>query len=98
MRSQTSYVYLSNDALSVERLGRGFAWLDTGTYSSLLEAAQFVETVEKRQGFKVACLEEIAYAQHWLSTRELLANAEYSGNREYADYLLALVGNRSHNG
>ena len=88
--------YLSNHTLSVEKLGRGFAWLDTGTCSSLLEAAQFVETIEKRQGFKVACLEEIAYAQHWLSTRELLANAEYSGNREYADYLLALVGNRSH--
>ena len=91
-------VYLSNHTLSVEKLGRGFAWLDTGTCGSLLEAAQFVETVEKRQGFKVACLEEIAYAQHWLSTRELLANAEYSGNREYADYLLALVGNRSHDG
>ena len=91
-------VYLSNHTLSVEKLGRGFAWLDTGTCSSLLEAAQFVETVEKRQGFKVACLEEIAYAQHWLSTRELLANAEYSGNREYSDYLLALVGNRSHDG
>ena len=91
-------VYLSNHTLSVEKLGRGFAWLDTGTCSSLLEAAQFVETVEKRQGFKVACLEEIAYTQHWLSTHELVANAEYSGNREYADYLLALVGNRSQDG
>lgn len=91
-------VYLANHTLSVERLGRGFAWLDTGTCSSLLEAAQFVETVEKRQGFKVACLEEIAYSQHWLSTRELLANAEHAGNKEYANYLRELVGNRSPDG
>ena len=91
-------IYLAKHTLSVETLGRGFAWLDTGTCSSLLEAAQFVETVEKRQGFKVACLEEIAYSQHWLSTRELLENAEHAGNKEYANYLRELVGNRSHDG
>ena len=89
-------IYLSQQELSVEKLGRGFTWLDTGTCSSLLEAAQFVETVEKRQGFKVACLEEIAYAQRWLSARELLKNAGRAGNKEYVNYLTKLVGGRSH--
>lgn len=84
--------YLDRDSLAVETLGRGFAWLDTGTCSSLLEAAQFVETVEKRQGYKVACLEEIAYSQHWITTGELVENAHKSGNQEYADYLISLVG------
>mgnify|MGYP001040366560 FL=1 len=84
--------YLDRDNLVVETLGRGFAWLDTGTCSSLLEAAQFVETVEKRQGYKVACLEEIAYSQHWITTGELVENAHKSGNQEYAEYLISLVG------
>src|SRR5690606_11185036 len=65
-------VYLARGDLHVELLGRGFAWLDTGTHESLLEAAQFVETIEKRQGYKIACLEEIAFKNGWLSTDHLL--------------------------
>lgn len=84
--------YLDRDSLAAETLGRGFAWLDTGTCSSLLEAAQFVETIERRQGYKVACLEEIAYSQHWITTDELVENAHKSGNQEYAEYLISLVG------
>lgn len=68
-------VYLEAGELNVERLGRGFAWLDTGTHESLLEAAQFVETIEKRQGYKIACLEEIAFNNGWLSKAQLLAQA-----------------------
>lgn len=69
-------MYLKRNQLNVELLGRGYAWLDTGTHESLLEAAQFVETIEKRQGYKVACLEEIAYSQQWLSTEQMAARAE----------------------
>ncbi len=65
-------MYLERGDLNVELLGRGFAWLDTGTHSSLLEAAQFVETIEKRQGYKVACLEEIALNNGWLSKEKVL--------------------------
>ncbi len=68
--------YLERGGLKVELLGRGFAWLDTGTYESLLEAATFVETIEKRQGFKIACLEEIAWRNKWISDSELLSSAE----------------------
>lgn len=62
-------MYLENGKLTVEMLGRGFAWLDTGTHESLLQASQFVETIETRQGFKVACLEEIAFANGWLTKK-----------------------------
>jgi glucose-1-phosphate thymidylyltransferase len=65
-------MYLERGDLNVELLGRGFAWLDTGTHESLLEAAQFVETIEKRQGYKVACLEEIAFNNGWLSKEQVL--------------------------
>lgn len=64
-------MYLNDGSLTVELLGRGFAWLDTGTHDSLLEAATFVETIEKRQGFKIACLEEIAWRNKWLSDQEI---------------------------
>ena len=90
--------YLDRDRLACETLGRGFAWLDTGTCGSLLEAAQFVETVEIRQGYKVACLEEIAYSQYWITAGELVDNAYKSGNQEYAEYLISLVGNTEHSG
>ncbi|MCW8332811.1 glucose-1-phosphate thymidylyltransferase RfbA [Vibrio paucivorans] len=83
--------YLERDQLNVELLGRGFAWLDTGTYGSLLEAAHFVETIEKRQGFKVACLEEIAYLNKWLSEDELRALAKPLMKNGYGQYLLSLV-------
>ncbi|TDT43461.1 glucose-1-phosphate thymidylyltransferase [Halospina denitrificans] len=79
--------YLSRGDLNVEVLGRGFAWLDTGTHESLLEAAQFVETVEKRQGYKIACLEEIAYKQGWISLDLLFETAHALQKTAYGAYL-----------
>jgi glucose-1-phosphate thymidylyltransferase len=84
-------VYLAERKLDVEMLGRGFAWLDTGTYESLLDAAHFVETIEKRQGYKIACLEEIAYINGWLSKVELLAIAKIYEKNSYGDYLKELA-------
>jgi glucose-1-phosphate thymidylyltransferase len=83
--------YLQDQSLNVEMLGRGFAWLDTGTHESLLEASHFVHTIEKRQGFKVACLEEIAYHQGWLSPAQLRAQAERLQKTGYGQYLLKLL-------
>jgi glucose-1-phosphate thymidylyltransferase len=77
--------------LKVELLGRGFAWLDTGTHESLLEAGHFVETLEKRQGLKVACLEEIAYRNNWLSNAELKKQGENLNKNGYGEYLLLLA-------
>lgn len=88
--------YLKNGALNVELLGRGFAWLDTGTHNSLLEAGQFVQTIEHRQGLKIACLEEIAYNQGWISADELLTRAETFKKTGYGQYLLKLY--KEHNG
>ncbi|WP_102505111.1 glucose-1-phosphate thymidylyltransferase RfbA [Salinivibrio kushneri] len=84
-------MYLKRKKLNVELLGRGYAWLDTGTHESLLEAAQFVETIEKRQGYKVACLEEIAYSQQWLSTEQMAARAELMAKNGYGQYLRSLL-------
>ncbi|CAM1023655.1 TPA: glucose-1-phosphate thymidylyltransferase RfbA [Proteus mirabilis] len=84
-------LYLNNNKLSIEMLGRGFAWLDTGTYESLLEAAQFVETIEKRQGYKIACLEEIAYRNQWISKNDVLERAKLMAKNSYGEYLLTLV-------
>lgn len=83
--------YLQQQRLSVKLLGRGFAWLDTGTYDSLLEAGQYVETIEKRQGFKIACLEEIAWRKGWLSDDELIQKSEVLSKNTYGDYLYNLV-------
>lgn len=83
--------YLEQGNLSVELLGRGFAWLDTGTHESLLEASQFVETIEKRQGYKIACLEEIAYNNGWLSAEELKQQGEQLSKNGYGQYLLGLL-------
>ena len=83
--------YLTRGDLKVEVLGRGFAWLDTGTHESLLEAAQFVETIEKRQGYKIACLEEIAWRNKWLSNSDLLASANSLSKNSYGEYLKALI-------
>jgi glucose-1-phosphate thymidylyltransferase len=83
--------YLEMGELHVELLGRGFAWLDTGTHESLLEASQFIETIEKRQSLKVACLEEIAYRMGYISREQLLALAEPLMKNEYGQYLLALA-------
>ena len=83
--------YLLRNKLRVELLGRGFAWLDTGTHESLLEAGQFVETIEKRQGYKIACLEEIAFSQGWISKEQVLAVAELYKKNRYGQYLLDIV-------
>jgi glucose-1-phosphate thymidylyltransferase len=83
--------YLERGDLNVEMLGRGFAWLDTGTHESLLEASHFVQTIEHRQGLKVACLEEIAFNQAWLSKRDLLNISEPMMKNSYGQYLYALA-------
>lgn len=82
--------YLKNDRLTVELLGRGFAWLDTGTYDSLIEAGSFVETVQKRQGLMVACPEEIAWRNGWLSIEELQQIGHKLRKNNYGQYLLRL--------
>jgi glucose-1-phosphate thymidylyltransferase len=83
-------VYLERRTLNVELLGRGFAWLDTGTFESLLEAAQFVETIEKRQGFKIACLEEIALRNGWVTCEAVMHRAERFNKNSYGEYLKSL--------
>ena len=83
--------YLEQGALHVQELGRGFAWLDTGTHDSLLEASHFVQTIEKRQGWKIACLEEIALSNSWLTPEQVLQSADQMGNSTYAEYLRSLV-------
>lgn len=84
-------MYLHDGSLNVELLGRGFAWLDTGTHESLLEAATFVETIEKRQGFKIACLEEIAWRNKWLSDQEIYDLGSSMSKNSYGQYLLSLL-------
>ena len=84
-------MYLEQGNLNVELLGRGFAWLDTGTHESLLEAAMFVETIEKRQGYKIACLEEIAWRQGWLKDSDVLDTASKLSKNSYGEYLQAII-------
>lgn len=86
--------YLRQDTLSVMTLQRGFAWLDTGTHDSLSEASTFIEVIEKRQGQKVACLEEIAYKRGWISKEKLVAVAQPMAKNGYGQYLLDLVKER----
>ena len=83
---------LKRGDLNVERFGRGFAWLDTGTHDSLLEASQYVQTIEHRQGLKVACLEEIAYQHKWIDREQLLQRADALGKTGYGQYLFKLAG------
>ena len=83
--------YLKDGSLNVELLGRGFAWLDTGTHESLLEAGQFVYTIEKRQSLKVACLEEISFQQGWISKEKLKESADALKKTDYGQYLLKLL-------
>ncbi len=85
--------YLQRGDLQVRLLGRGFAWLDTGTPNSLLEAAQFVQTIETRQGYKIACLEEIAWRNGWLSHSDLVARLKICGENDYRRYLWSLIHN-----
>ncbi|MFJ4142040.1 glucose-1-phosphate thymidylyltransferase RfbA [Pseudomonas sp. NPDC089734] len=86
--------YLQRGDLRVERFGRGFAWLDTGTHDSLLDASAYVQTIEHRQGLKVACLEEIAYQNDWIDRHHLLNRAAYFGKTGYGQYLFKLAGER----
>jgi glucose-1-phosphate thymidylyltransferase len=83
--------YMQRGQLRVETLGRGYAWLDTGTHDSLLEAAHFVQTIEQRQGFKIACIEEIAFLSGWIDREQLLELARPLGNSSYGDYLRAVA-------
>ena len=84
-------IYLSNRNLHIELLGRGFAWLDTGTHDSLLEASHFVQTIEHRQGLKIACLEEIAYFNNWLDREALLKTANSLIKTSYGQYLASIA-------
>ncbi|MCO4781908.1 MAG: glucose-1-phosphate thymidylyltransferase RfbA [Candidatus Cloacimonetes bacterium] len=84
-------VYLNRKQLNVIQLGRGFAWLDTGTHESLLEAGQFVETIERRQGYKIACLEEIAFNNGWINKEDVLKIAKPLEKNGYGRYLIELV-------
>jgi len=85
--------YLKKGQLKVENLGRGLAWLDTGTVESLLDAGHFVQTIEKRQGYKIACLEEIAYKNNWISKKKIISLGKEVKETNYGKYLLEVVKN-----
>ena len=89
--TDTNKSYLSQGRLKVEKLGRGYAWLDTGTHDSLLEASQFVQILEKRQGVKISCIEEIAYRMGYINKENLLALGKEMKNNSYGDYLIRLA-------
>jgi len=84
-------MYLKENRLKVELLGRGFAWLDTGTHESMLEASNFIEVVERRQGLKIACIEEIAYNNGWIDKEDILKLAQPLKKNQYGKYLIELV-------
>lgn len=90
--SDVNLAYMEMGSLSVNLLGRGFAWLDTGTHDSLMEASHFVQTIEARQGLKIACLEEIAYGNGWLSREELIERANFLCKTGYGHYLSRIAG------
>jgi len=87
--------YLELDQLSVNVLGRGYAWLDTGTHEAMLEASQFVEIIERRQGYKIACLEEIAWRKDWISKEQVLQKSDELKKNGYGDYLKKLIDTHS---
>lgn len=89
--TSVNQAYLAKGQLNMQCLGRGFAWLDTGTHESLSEASTFIEVIEKRQGLKVACIEEVAYNNGWIDRAQLLAIAQTMKNNQYGQYLLRLV-------
>ncbi|NBV75955.1 MAG: glucose-1-phosphate thymidylyltransferase, partial [Methylococcaceae bacterium] len=84
-------LYLQQQALKVQIMGRGYAWLDTGTHESLIEASNFIQTVEKRQGLKVCCPEEVAWRNHWISDEHLLQLAQPLIKNQYGQYLLHIL-------
>jgi len=84
-------IYLRNKKLSVEIMGRGYAWLDTGTHESLLEASTFIEIIEKRQGYKIGCVEEIAYEKGFITKDQLISHAQDLRKNQYGEYLLKLA-------
>ncbi|MBO7264012.1 MAG: glucose-1-phosphate thymidylyltransferase RfbA [Alistipes sp.] len=92
--TSVNQAFLETDELCVQTLGRGFAWLDTGTHDSLSEASTYIEVLEKRQGLKVGCLEEIAYTQGWIDEVKLRELAEPMRSNQYGEYLLSLIGKK----
>ena len=91
--TDTNKAYLSQKRLKVEKLGRGFAWLDTGTHDSLIEASQFVQILEKRQGFKISCIEEIAYRMNYIDKNDLKNLGKKMKNNPYGKYLISIAEN-----
>jgi len=89
--STINQIYLKDNNVHIEILGRGFTWLDTGTHESLLAASQFIETIETRQGFKIACIEEVAYNNGWISGEYLLKTTHSMGNNDYKKYILSCI-------
>ena len=89
--TSVNQAYLEKGKLQLQRFGRGFAWLDTGTHDSLAEASTFIEVLEKRQGLKIACLEEIAWGNGWITDEDLKRIAEPMKKNQYGQYLLQLV-------
>ena len=90
--TEINNLYLQENKLTVKLLGRGFAWLDTGTHENLIEASQFIHTVEKRQGLKIACIEEISLLNNWISPKDLEELTIEMPNSSYKDYLIKLIG------
>lgn len=91
--SDVNQAFLEKGDLHVETLGRGYAWLDTGTHESLMEASQFIQTIEKRQGLKIGCLEEVAYQNGFITQEQLIHQAEAMKSTQYGQYLLKRYGN-----
>lgn len=89
--SGINQIYLEQDKLRVEKLGRGFAWLDTGTVTSLLEASSYVQTIESRQGLKIACLEEIAWSKGWINDEQMEKAGMFLAKTDYGQYILRLL-------
>ena len=90
--TSVNQAFLEMDRLNIELMGRGYAWLDTGTFEAMTEASQFIHTLEKRQGMKVSCLEEIAFLKKWINKEQLNDYLETKGNSEYYDYLRKWIG------
>lgn len=93
--SDINQVYLKNNNLNVENLGRGFAWFDSGTHDSLLDASQYIKAIENRQGFKVACLEEIAFNKKWIDMNVILDKIKLYSNNNYGEYLKKIISSES---